>query len=238
MSGWLVVDQRYRDTGTSEYYEARAPLNTQGLTASIGDGTSLFANHKQRPNQVMGFFNKSRSKPEPTKLHRELASWILESAKAATDRVLKAMMGRTPLPQHAALGAFADFAFFNYHWIDRVAFQELGPRRDHFMDALHDEFLTCFVQAVTNSRLPDPIRARVADGFRQQLADFMHTFGKYALSPPNKGTPQGTLLYEFAKCLAVELGCPNDASVIGAASIEAAGLLRQIDVRKSLSQFM
>ena len=86
----------------------------------------------------MSFFGPSKFRASPAHPIPTLVAAIMELSKHSADSLMTAMdeFDGGPADPHSGSRIFIDFLFFNYQWVDRVAFQTLGDLRIPFMDSL------------------------------------------------------------------------------------------------------
>ena len=163
--------------------------------------------------------------PKTEQVQQQLVAWILGGASRQVQSVIAGLPdARVMLSAGEAdktmQGLFILFVAFNYHWVDRAAFQILRARRDPFMDELRDSLLDELVGSMVKQYSPRGTTDLVRKAIDERIDFTQHYFGQFDLPSDGKVTA-GTLFWEFGKTVAEEVGAPGHAFVVGMGSIQA-----------------
>ena len=170
----------------------------------------------------MGLFDRFRPRGSPATVISELVSAIFIFANQSAKAVVTALEQTPgpPLDPNAGSRMLFDFVFFNYQWVDRVAYNTLREERDGFMDALRAALIVELGGIALEPALSEVQRKEATEDFQIMLDEFLKEFGSYNATPASQGGEmRGTLFYEMGRRVAHTVGRPRDSRIIALASL-------------------
>ncbi|SRR6266542_2216038 len=186
----------------------------------------------------MGFFSRSKPRASSEELILSLTPAVIALSKQSAEALMAAMKesGVGPGDPYAGTQMLIDFLFFNYQWVDRVAFKSLGDKRIPFMDSFRESLMAELAQFALVPTLSAKERAQGIEELQRSLDRFLVEFGTYNATPETQGGAlKGTLFWEFGKRVALDSGNPNHLLVIGLASVQALSAIGAMDIPKLLA---
>lgn len=118
------------------------------------------------------------------------------------------------------------YSGFFFHWIDRVAWQCLGARRDYLVDRIRDGLIPALSEAIRPGATE---KERAADkvGLGETLEGFQRQFSEFTSPFDAPGGLEGSLPWEFGVWLADLMQCGGDHDfILRAASVAFDGTER------------